>query len=456
MLGPRERTTRSHQPATDMDEPSTPEKAGGPGVLYFDPNPTTARLATAGLRLAGYVVYAAGTQSEAIDLCRRHGPGGDGSIVALLLDTATSPEVTASLLKALVQLPGAATLPGILLVSRANPTPIPGAEGLPSIKRPFTTPALLKILREAIDSGAPLPTTRAKGMGDAVVQVLQRLLRQHLPDVQLSEEGVRSLASALVAEAELPQLASGIAFQADASMTRFDSVLAMLAEDGARGVITLQDGDRWGRLHLDRGRIRMGEAHGTEEDLRLGRFVVEAGFMSNDAVESVARTPDPEHRPIGVRLVEDGHLKPGELALVLVNQSREITWELLRWDRGKITFSPTTELHPLAEAAAHGKVELKIAEALLEGLRRIDEVAEMGPQMAAVDDVFVRLDDEVGKMGRHAFARDELAVLELLNGRNSVKDIARKTRTGTFAVSKVLYRLTRAGLARQRSTPVEG
>jgi hypothetical protein len=42
-----------------------------------------------------------------------------------------------------------------------------------------------------------------------------------------------------------------------------------------------------------------------------------------------------------------------------------------------------------------------------------------------------------------------------MNGRNSVKDVARKTRTGTFAVSTVIYRLTLAGLARRRMTPME-
>ena len=98
-----------------------------PGVLYYDPNPTTAKLATAGLRLAGYEVYNAANQEQAVDLCRAHGPAGSGAIVALLLDTATAPAVSAAVLRALVEVPGAAELPGVLLVSKANPIPFPGA-----------------------------------------------------------------------------------------------------------------------------------------------------------------------------------------------------------------------------------------------------------------------------------------------------------------------------------------
>jgi len=79
----------------------------------------------------------------------------------------------------------------------------------------------------------------------------------------------------------------------------------------------------------------------------------------------------------------------------------------------------------------------------------------MGPHIAGLDEVFVRNDAEVARLGRHAFTRDELSVLELANGRHSLKDIARRARTGTFAVAKVLYRLQRAGLVRRRAPTVQ-
>jgi hypothetical protein len=78
----------------------------------------------------------------------------------------------------------------------------------------------------------------------------------------------------------------------------------------------------------------------------------------------------------------------------------------------------------------------------------------MGPHMPDVEDVYLRVDEQVAKLSREALPRDELAVLELVNGRNSVKEIARKTRTGTFAVARVLYRHAKANLVRKRVTPV--
>jgi hypothetical protein len=255
--------------------------------------------------------------------------------------------------------------------------------------------------------------------------------------------------------AELPTPARGAAFEGDLAGLRLESFLHMLGDDGVRGVVTVTRGKSVARLHIDRGRLRMAEVQDTAEDLRLGRFIVEAGFMEGPALEEIAGSPDPQRRPMGIRLVEEGHLQPEELGQALIDQGREVTCHLLTWDRGRVTFAPATELHPLAEATAGGPIELRIADALLEGLRRVDEQAEMGPQMAGVDEVWLRVDEEVARRGRHAFTREELGVLELLNGRNSVKEIARKTRTGTFAVSKLLYRLSRAKLARRRLNPVQ-
>lgn len=425
-----------------------------PGVLYFDPNPTTARLATAGLRLAGYKVYPASTKSEAVEHCTAHGPAADGTIEVLLLDTASSPALSASVLKALIQIPGASELPGVLLVSRANPTPFPGSEGLPSLKRPFTTPALLKVLREAVE--AP-PADRAEVAARTSDEALARLeitLAEHFPGLDASPERLRALHSSLVALSQLPTPGSGVSLQANLENTRFESLLAMLEDEAARGVLELSHGGALARLHIDRGRIRMAEISGArDEDLRLGRFVVEAGFLSDAMLEEVAGAPNPQGKLLGERLLEEGKLRKGELARVLINQAVEIVCHVSSWSTGRASFAALDELHPLARTAT-GRAELRISDALLEALRREASRAEMGPHMPHVDEVYVRNDAEVARVGRNGFAREELGILENLNGRNSVKDVARKTRTGTFAVASILYRLGRARLIHRRRAPI--
>jgi len=429
-------------------------RADAPGILYYDPNRSTARIATAGLRLGGFEVYAATEKAEAVELCRAHGREGDGTIAAILLDASVHPKTSASVLKALAQLPGAAELPGILLVSRRNPNPIPGAEALPSLARPFSTPALVRIVRETIEDYRVDAGKDAAPSEDGHER-LKELLAFHFTDLELDDETVSAFAADLLAESALPDPPAGVAVQGDLAIMKLEAVLEMLGEGGVTGVLTVtREGGAESRLHLDCGRIRLAEIRGTQEDLKIGRFVVEGGFMRDEELEAFIVGKDPHGRLLGERLVEDGFLTPPDLASVLANQAREVTCHLLTWKNGTFYFTHQVELHPLARAATEGRVELLVGETLLDGLRRLDERAVMGPHMAQVDDVYMRIDEQIAKIGRHALTRDELAVLELLNGRNSVKEIARKTRTGTFAVARVLYRLTKARLARRRMMPV--
>ncbi len=432
--------------------------ASGAAVLYFDPNPTAAKLASAGLRLAGYRVLHAASLDQAVELCRSHGPTGDQSIAALLLDTATAPAVSAAVLRALLEIPGASSMPGMLLVSRANPVPFPGAETLPALKRPFTTPALLKFLRDAIDVVPVAKPVRTRATPDDAVLRLEIALQQFFPEIEPETETLRRFAATLNTMAELPTLASGVTLQAALGPNRLESVLELLDADGARGVLTVERNEPGiravARLHLDRGRLRMAEAAIDGEDLRLERFLLELEALTPAQVEAITNADDPQQRGLALQLLDSGQLRVDEVATALANQAREIACHALTWTAGRLSFAPAEQLHPVVARLGRGNTAVRVAEVLMVGLRRTDERAEMGPHMAGLDEVYVRVDEEVAKLGRHAFARDELAVLELLNGRNSIKDVARKTKTGAFAVTKVLYRLSRSGLARKAAPPV--
>jgi CheY-like chemotaxis protein len=439
-----------------------------PGILYYDPNPTTAKLALATLRLDGYDVFHAASKDEAIALYEAHGVSADGqrrgNLVALLLDASVDARISAAILRAIVQLPGASELAGILIVGKSNPNPIPGVEGLPGIRRPFSSPALLRIVGETLAShDHKLPAAATKPTpGKQRTHRLAKLLSAHFPEIAADEKIVGELLADLDADPELPRIAPEVGLHTRLTATRLEAVLEMLGSDGASGVLLVQrdgqpDGE-WGRLHLQGGRVRLAEYGGGAEDLKLGRFVVEGGYLSDAELEAYIVGRDPKGRPLGTRLVEAGILTRETLARVLVAQAREVTCVLLTWKAGTISFHPSDELHPLAKAAAEETgVELLVAEALLDGLRRVDEQAlmgPMGPHMGGLEDVYMRIDEQIARIGRDGFAREELQVLELSNGRNSVKEIARRTRVGTFAVAKILYRLDKANVVRRRVLPI--
>ena len=67
--------------------------------------------------------------------------------------------------------------------------------------------------------------------------------------------------------------------------------------------------------------------------------------------------------------------------------------------------------------------------------------------------VLRNIEHKIEGLPRGTFTREELAVLEALNGRNTVREIVRSLRLGSFDVSRVLFRLLRAKLIRRRVAP---
>ena len=97
---------------------------------------------------------------------------------------------------------------------------------------------------------------------------------------------------------------------------------------------------------------------------------------------------------------------------------------------------------------------LDVEAVLMEGYRRVDEWHLIERAIDDFDLVFLRNEDSVAQMGRGRLTREELVVLELVNGKHTVQDIIHKTRMGSFEVSKMLYRLLSIKLIRRRVQPV--
>jgi len=434
-----------------MAQPAARSPPHSPLVLYFDPDPATARLAVGGLRLAGYQVYPVADAIEAAAAGQRFGPSGSGSLAAIVIDVTEAPELAREVLHALIEVPGLDELPGVQLVNRADPPPIPGTEGFVTVRRPFTTPALVKALREARrsdhgDRASQTPLRRE------LLARLEILLVQHFGSLGPSRD-LRPFATALIQEAELPTPGVGATLVCDLGALRLENVLRLLESDNLQGVLQLDRGMTQLRLHIDRGTLRMADVSLSDGERGLGRFLIASGAFSAESWQTELDREDPWGRLPVQRLYEDGTVAADALAHALAQQVRETAFDAMRWTEGRAMFFPTEGLHPVLQALLP-RPEASITNVILEGLRRREEYSELHPHLGAADDVFVRHHAAIAHLGRHAFSRDELVVLELLDGHNTIRDIAERTQTGNHAVGKVLFRLLAAGLAQPRHPPV--
>lgn len=227
-------------------------------------------------------------------------------------------------------------------------------------------------------------------------------------------------------------------------------VLQLLDVQEQSGVLTVERSGARVDIFFRRGRVDQAIATGVPDEFLLGRFVLDAAAMQRADFEAFldARAAG---RLIGQQLVKAGHLSQADLKSCLVRQSSELIYEILRWRHGRFRFAAGAELPPGVIDAALG---LDVEAVLMEGYRRVDEWHLIEHAIDNFDIVFLRNEDSVAQMGRGRLTRDELAVLELVNGKHTVKEIIRKSRMGSFEVSKMLYRLLSIKLIRRRVLPV--
>jgi DNA-binding response OmpR family regulator len=256
----------------------------------------------------------------------------------------------------------------------------------------------------------------------------------------------------VLANVDLGLLSEGApGLRGDLRVVPLAEVLQLLDVQEQSGVLTVERTGARVDIYFRRGRVDQAIADGVPEEFLLGRFVIDAELMPRTEFEAFLESRAAGSKLIGQQLVKVGHIAEADLKTILTRQSSELIYEILRWRHGRFRFSAGIELPPSVIDAALG---LDVEAVLMEGYRRVDEWHLIERAIDNFDVVFLRNEDSVAQMGRGRLTREELAVLELVNGKNSVKEIIRKSRMGSFEVSKMLYRLLSIKLVRRRVLPV--
>jgi hypothetical protein len=289
----------------------------------------------------------------------------------------------------------------------------------------------------------------------------------HDPDAKIATDAaaIREAARTALDDASLGKLLSELdmglfvegtpGLRGDLRVVPLAEVLQLLDVQEQSGVLTVERSGARVDMYFRRGRVDQAIADGVPEEFLLGRFILDAELMTRPDFESFLESRSsksgPSQRLIGQALTKLGLLAELDLKSCLTRQSSELIYEILRWRHGRFRFSAGLELPPSVIDAALG---LDVEAVLMEGYRRVDEWHLIERAIDNFDVVFLRNEDSVAQMGRGRLTREELAVLELVNGKNTVKDIIRKSRMGSFEVSKMLYRLLSIKLVRRRVLPV--
>jgi DNA-binding response OmpR family regulator len=292
---------------------------------------------------------------------------------------------------------------------------------------------------------------------DALLAVISHTIEQkQRPDEARGGNG-RGLHQLLTAQPQPttePTPAPDAALAGDLGIISIADVLTLLQDQAQTGTISLSHADARLEVFLRNGRIDFATARGVPEEFLLGRFLVESGQMTAGALSGILelRALYPEGKGLlGADLIQRKLITPEGLRKAMSLQTQALVFEGLRWGSGRFRFNAAAELPPLAREAA---LALPIDAQIMEGLRRVDEWRLIEREIGDFEMVFVRNEEKLAAFGRGKLLRDEVAVLEFVNGKNSVRDIIALAKMGSFDVTKMLYRLLRNKLIRRRVSPL--
>jgi DNA-binding response OmpR family regulator len=483
--------------------PEITESMSAPRVLVIDDSPTILKVVQLVLSKAGFLIDVAETGEDGLEAARANKPN------LILLDFVMPKMNGYQVCRALAAEEELANIPVVLMSAKGDQVgerfvKVMGI--VDYITKPFSPEAITAVVQHTVAKYTPdddedsrnvtisQQTTDAdtsagmravKESKEAKEQALEdlreRIIEAISPrlasllslvhagheegdddDMTVDNEAVASAARSVLEDEVLLELfrssqpifedaEMGPSLRGDVRIVPIAEVLQLLDAQQQSGVLMVTRGESKIEIYFREGRVDLAIAKNIAKEYLLGRYMVDSELITHEDLSGFLESRRPGSKLLGGQLVKLGYISEGELKMLLQQQSRELIYELLRWSFGTFQFIRTRDL---PHVAVDAMLALEVEGILMEGFRRVDEWHLIEREINDFEMVFLRNEDAVAQMGRGRLTREELSILELVNGKNTVKELIRESRMGSYEVSKMLYRLLSIKLIRKRVMPV--
>jgi CheY-like chemotaxis protein len=406
----------------------------GESILVVDDSPTILKLVELTLTKAGFRVSTADCGEHGILAATEQPP--DLLLLDYLLPDLNGDDVC----RAISGNVALASVPVVVMSAKGEEAGICFsnlASVVDILPKPFSPDALLAVVNHALEKRAPKPEPVSRETSDHMD--VSGLLPRPQEDKR----------------AGLPIGPDGAALLGDLAVVSIADVLLLLQDRQHSGALHLVGREASIEIYVNKGRIDFASARGVADEFLLGHFLVRGGQIERAQLDEVLaeRNATPGGGLLGADLCRRGLITEAGLRKAMARQTTALVFEGLRWGEGHFSFHPTAEPSPAAREATLG---LPIDGLIMQGLRRVDEWRVIGQEIDNFDMVFVRNEDKIASADDHRLLREEAAMLDLVNGKNTVRDLIRLSKMGAYDVTQVLFRLLRCKFIRRRVAPMVG
>jgi tetratricopeptide (TPR) repeat protein len=227
----------------------------------------------------------------------------------------------------------------------------------------------------------------------------------------------------------------------EASLT---DVLQLLTMGGKSGCLSVTDGQSFGYIYFDEGRIIYASLLNRRD--RLGDILIRENAITrpqlDEAIQEQSRSRD--GRRLGQILTGKGYVDQETLKRSLFHQIEEAVYHLFTWSQGTFYFEPGQL--PEGEDLL---VSIDPESLLLEGARRVDEWSQIEKKIPSQDLIFALDSGRSAAISSLKLTEEQEKILPYLDGKHSIWQIVEETALAEFRVGKALYGLITAGLVRR-------
>jgi len=224
-------------------------------------------------------------------------------------------------------------------------------------------------------------------------------------------------------------------------------VFQLIGQQRKTGTLEVIGDDTSIFLAFDAGRVVRGGSSSSQSDREpLGSQLVRQGYLTRDQLENLERESERSARPIADLLLAAGLIEADTLADVQHQLTLETVFSVMRRKSGDFHFTAEAIHHDTKPERLLGAEQI-----LMDGLRMLDEWQTFAAVVPNEDLVFRRVGNlESARALTKGDSGSRLGhaerVLQLVDGRLSVRRIIDLSRVGTFEATRALAELRQAGV----------
>jgi len=214
------------------------------------------------------------------------------------------------------------------------------------------------------------------------------------------------------------------------------TILQLLESDSKTGLLQIKSKEKIAGLFVKDGSIAYATC--SQSNSRLGYLLRSSGVITDEQLETHLALSKETNQALGKILVDENVITNQTLSEFIQKQAENIIYDLFFWKAGDYEYQDM-DINP--ERILIKKIN--VMHVLLEASRRIDEMQIMKEQIPDDNLIFEKsgniksVEDELNE--------DEFAVLALINGNDSVRQVIEKSGFDEYSVYNMLNSLILSG-----------